>query len=77
MSRPLQVELPIRLDQILQLSGLVETGGQAKAAVQEGMVRVDGTVETRRGRQLRGGEVITFQQKNVVVPKESTPRSPA
>lgn len=48
----------IKLDQFLKLQGWVETGGQAKIHIKAGEVRVNGEVETRRGRRLRPGDVI-------------------
>lgn len=48
----------IRLGQLLKLSGLVESGGEARELVQEGAVRVNGEVEMRRGRQLHRGDVV-------------------
>lgn len=60
-SAPVDVEVrgaTIRLGQFLQVAGLVDTGADAKSVVAEGLVRVDGEVDTRRGRQLRGGEVV-------------------
>jgi len=47
----------IRLGQLLKLSGLAETGGASKALLADG-VRVNGVAETRRGRQLRAGDVV-------------------
>lgn len=48
----------IRLGQFLKLAGLAEDGGQAKALVEDGAVTVNGRAETRRGRQLRAGDVV-------------------
>jgi ribosome-associated protein len=48
----------IRLGQFLKLANLVESGAEAKPAVQQGLVRVNGDVETRRGRQLHLGDVV-------------------
>lgn len=48
----------IRLGQFLKLANLAESGAHARELIQQGEVRVDGEVETRRGRQLTGGEVI-------------------
>ena len=48
--------IPVRLGQLLQLANLIESGSAAKEVVAEGLVRVDGEVELRRGRQLHGGE---------------------
>jgi ribosome-associated protein len=48
----------IRLGQALKLSGLAESGGEARALVEDGAVTVNADVETRRGRQLRHGDVV-------------------
>jgi ribosome-associated protein len=48
----------IRLGQALKLSGLAESGGEARALVEDGAVTVNAEVETRRGRQLRHGDVV-------------------
>ena len=49
----------IRLGQFLKLADLVETGGDVKALLLEGLVRVNDEVESRRGRQLARGDVVT------------------
>jgi ribosome-associated protein len=38
--------------------GMVGTGGQGKVLIQSGEIRVNGTIETRRGRKLRNGDVV-------------------
>jgi ribosome-associated protein len=48
----------IRLGQALKLSGLAESGGEARALVEDGAVTVNAEVETRRGRQLRHGDDV-------------------
>jgi ribosome-associated protein len=48
----------IRLGQLLKLAGLVDGGGEAKALLAGGAVRVNGEPETRRGRQLRAGDEV-------------------
>jgi len=50
----------IRLGQLLKLAGVVDSGGEAKAALQEGLVTVNGEVDDRRGRQLHDGDVVAF-----------------
>jgi ribosome-associated protein len=50
----------IRLGQALKLAGLAESGGEARALVEEGAVTVNGEIETRRGRQLRHGDVVAL-----------------
>lgn len=54
----------IKLDQFLKLMGVVQTGGQAKLLIQAGEVRVNGNVETRRGRKLvLGDRVLALGEK--------------
>ena len=65
------MRLPVRLDQLLKLEGIAQTGGHAKLLIQDGDVRVDGEVETRRGRRLHGGEVVEIDGRQIVV--EGTP----
>ena len=50
----------IKLDAALKFAAAVESGGEAKEAVQEGRVRVNGEVCTMRGKKLRPGDVVTF-----------------
>ena len=60
----------IQLDQFLKLTGIVGTGGQAKALIQSGEVRVNGVVETRRGRKLKAGDVVQFAGESFEVEGE-------
>jgi ribosome-associated protein len=48
----------IRLGQLLKLAGLADSGAEARELVQDGAARVNGEVETRRGRQLRRGDIV-------------------
>ena len=50
----------IRLGQFLKLANLIESGAEAKPLVADGQVQVNGEVETRRGRQLGPGDVVTL-----------------
>jgi ribosome-associated protein len=50
----------IRLGQALKLAGLAGSGGEARALIEDGAVRVNGEVDTRRGRQLRRGDVVAL-----------------
>lgn len=50
----------IRLGQFLKLANLVESGADAKPVIADGAVRVNGEVETRRGRQLRPGDEVSL-----------------
>jgi ribosome-associated protein len=57
----------IKLGQFLKLSDLVDTGADAKGLLARGLVRVNGEVETRRGRQLVSGDVVECAGWRVVV----------
>jgi ribosome-associated protein len=60
----------IRLGQLLKLAGLIDSGADAKAVLATGEVTVGGRIETRRGRQLRDGDVVALggRRVRVVVP---------
>ncbi len=57
----------IKLDSFLKWQGLVDTGGQAKRVIQNGQVKVNGQIETRRGRKLLHGDKVTFNGRIIVV----------
>jgi ribosome-associated protein len=60
----------IRLGQLMKLANVADSGGDAKSLLAAGEVRVNGEVETRRGRQLRrGDEVVLLGQHLRVVGK--------
>lgn len=67
MSENVPVELPITLGQFVKAAGLAGTGGDAKIMVVSGLVRVNGVVETRRGRKLAFGDVVTVGEAEAVV----------
>jgi ribosome-associated protein len=59
----------MKLDQFLKYQGLVGTGGEAKLRIQRGDVRVNGAIETRRGRQLSLGDAVALDgQEHLVLP---------
>ena len=57
----------IKLGQALKLAGVVEDGVEAKYAIQDGLVRVNGEVEERRGRKVYEGDVISFNGDEIKV----------
>ena len=60
----------IKLDQFLKLAGIVETGGEAKQLILSGQVSVNRAIETRRGRKLYHGDVVTIGTEDMVVQVE-------
>ena len=57
----------LTLDQFLKIVGWVDSGGQAKVAIQAGQVQVNGQTDTRRRRQLSVGDRVEFQGQAAVV----------
>ena len=62
----------MKLDQYLKWKGWVFTGGEAKQRIQMGDVRVNGTVETRRGRQQISGDRVVLDGEECVLVRECT-----
>ena len=57
----------IRLGQFLKFAGLLDSGGNAKEAIIDGYVIVNGEVDRRRGRQLQVGDVVSFEGRTARV----------
>ena len=57
----------IKLGQALKAAGLVESGVEAKEVIQEGLVMVNGEVDTRRGRKLYAGDQIVFDGEEIKI----------
>jgi len=55
----------IELNRLLKASGLCDTGGRAKLAIEEGLVSVDGTVEYRKRRKIRDGQTVAYGDREV------------
>ena len=51
----------IKLGQALKAASLVESGVDAKYAIEDGLVKVNGQVEYQRGKKLRAGDVVDWQ----------------
>ncbi|ROZ86569.1 RNA-binding S4 domain-containing protein [Gordonia sp. OPL2] len=60
----------IRLGQFLKLANLIESGAEAKGVIADGMVSVNGEVDTRRGRQLSPGDVVEIGGQSARVVSE-------
>ena len=74
----------VELKQLLKLTDLVSSGGEAKMAISEGRVRVDGEVELRKACKIRAGQQVDFDDtviRVLALPEEdwgraSTPARP-
>lgn len=59
----------IKLGQALKAAGLVENGVEAKIVIQDGQVKVNGSVETQRGKKLVDGDIVNFDGQEVKIVK--------
>ena len=59
----------IKLGQAIKAAGLVESGVEAKLVIQDGEVKVNGVVETQRGKKLFGGEVVEYNGSSILIKK--------
>ena len=60
----------IKLGQALKAAGLVESGVEAKDVIQNGLVLVNGEIDTRRGRKLYPGDIASFDGKEIKIEKQ-------
>ena len=59
----------IKLGQAIKAAGLVESGVEAKIVIQDGEVKVNGVVETQRGKKLFGGELVEYNGSSILIKK--------
>lgn len=59
----------IKLGQAIKAAGLVESGVDAKFAVQDGLVKVNGEIELQRGKKLVDGDVVEFNGEQIKIVK--------
>tara|TARA_Y100001968_G_C19257613_1_gene667595 strand:- start:188 stop:406 length:219 start_codon:yes stop_codon:yes gene_type:complete len=57
----------MKLDQFLKWKGIVSTGGEAKNIIISGVISVNGCVEKRRGRKLKPGDQVSFDNEKYIV----------
>ena len=57
----------IKLGQALKAAGLVETGVDAKYAIEDGLVKVNGEVATQRGKKLHAGDVVSYDGETIKI----------
>jgi len=56
---------PVELYKILKFEGMVATGGEAKQVISEGLVLVNGKVETRKRKKIVAGDTIEFDREKI------------
>ena len=57
----------IKLGQALKAAGLVENGVDAKYAIQDGLVLVNGNTELQRGKKLYNGDIVSFEGETIMI----------
>ena len=57
----------IKLGQALKAAGLVENGVDAKFVIQDGLVKVNGSIETQRGKKLIAGDLVEFDGEQIKI----------
>ena len=57
----------IKLGQLIKLAGLVDNGVEAKYAIQNSLVLVNGQIDTRRGRKIVSGDIVKFKDEEIKV----------
>ncbi len=57
----------IELIKLLKVTGLCESGGQAKAVVTDEMVKVDGNIELRKKCKIRKGQIVDFEENKITI----------
>jgi len=58
---------PIELYKILKFEGMVNSGGQAKTVIEEGLVTLNGNIETRKRKKIVSGDVISLWDETIKV----------
>ena len=58
---------PIELYKILKFESMVQSGGEAKFVITEGLVRVNGEVETRKSKKIIAGDIIEFGEEKIQI----------
>jgi ribosome-associated protein len=63
---------PVELFKVLKFEGMVASGGEAKLVIAEGLVSVNGEVETRKRKKMHSGDVIEFAQQSYLLKLATT-----
>lgn len=57
----------IKLGQALKAANIVESGVYSKLVIKDGLVKVNGEIETQRGKKLRAGDIIDFNNEKIII----------
>ena len=57
----------IKLDQLLKYASIVQSGAEAKLLIADELIRVNGEVCTMRGKKIRPGDIVEFEDQKIVI----------
>ena len=60
----------IKLDQVLKLADVAQSGGHAKLLIKDGLVKVNGIIESQRGKKIKNGDIVEVEGIEISVIKE-------
>lgn len=66
---------PVELHKLLKFEGLVASGGDAKMVITQGLVQVNGQIETQKRKKIVDGDVVTFNGDRMVIRLDASGRS--
>ena len=61
---------PVELYKILKFESMASSGGEAKSAISEGRVFVNGAVETRKRKKIVSGDIVEFEEEKIYIQLE-------
>ena len=56
---------PVELYKILKFEGMTSSGGEAKLVIEQGLVKINGSVETRKRKKMVSGDIIEFNNDKI------------
>ena len=56
---------PVELYKILKFEGMLSSGGEAKLAIEQGLVRVNGSIETRKRKKMLSDDIIEYAGEKI------------
>lgn len=57
----------VALNDLLKISGLADSGGRGKIMVSEGLVKVDGKIESRKTAKIRAGQIVECGETRIII----------
>ncbi|MDD5773337.1 MAG: RNA-binding S4 domain-containing protein [bacterium] len=64
---------PVELCKILKFENMVQSGGEAKFVISEGLVRLNGEVETRKRKKIFAGDIIEYKGEKLKIARKIKP----